>query len=145
MARELSTKEIYEQMQELRNMRKLHHAAREQVELLKGRDKLQKEEIRLLRESNRKQEEIIGLLKLQVKELSSIIFGRRKKKPEENDNTDNESDDTTPRKQADRTPDSYHRTLPKDENVTKEEQYSIDVCRDCKTPLENAETRTFYE
>lgn len=142
MARELTKKEIYERMQEWRNIKKLHAAARDRVEAQQKTIKLLKDKVQVLEVRDREKDTIIAELKLQIEELRRMVFGRKQKKqqPDEGDDTQEEPQPKTPR-----TPDSYHRPVPKEEEVTHTERHVLDACPDCGNPLEKLETRTFYE
>jgi hypothetical protein len=142
MVKELTKKEIYDRMKEWRNIKKLHQVARDRVRTLEGQVKAQKEEIYLLKERDKEKDSIIAELKLQIEELQRMVFGRRRKKKE---TKEEDSDEQTPRKPAERSPDSYHRKKPSDKSITREEHHGIDTCANCETPLERIETRVFYE
>jgi len=143
MARELTKKEIYERMSAWRNIKKLHEAARTRVEAQQETIKQLKEEVRILKERDKEKDTLIAELKLQIEELRRMIFGRKQKqkKPDAAD----ENTTTEPRPKAERTPDSYHRRIPGEEEVTNTQQHSIDACPDCGNPLEKLETRVFYK
>lgn len=64
-------------------------------------------------------------LKLQVQALQKIVFGRK--------HDGNKDDDQTPKHPRDKS--SYRRSIPKPEEITKEETYSINMCPDCGTFL----------
>jgi transposase len=142
MAQELTKKEIYERMQEWRNIKKLHAAARGRVQKLEGIVKAQKEEVLLLKECDKQKDSVIAELKLQIEELQRMVFGRKRKK-QEPDSED--SDEHAGRKSTTRAPDSYRRSKPDEDSVTQEKHHSAEVCPDCRTPLTRMETRVFYE
>lgn len=145
MARPLTKKEIYERMIEWRNLKKLHQAAREHIELRDTLIKEQAEQIRLLKQENALQKKLIETLTLRVEELERMIFGRRKKKNrDENDDDPSSSPSSSPTK-ATRDPASYHRRIPPPEEVTKEETHPIAACPQCATPLTRMTTVIFYE
>lgn len=143
MAKELTKKEIYDRMWEWRNIKKLHKAARERITAQHETIKLLKGEIHTLKERDKQKDSIIAELKLRIEELQRIVFGRRQKKKEEI--KDEDSVESTPRKPADRSSDSYHRRKPDDDEVTSEKYYGTDICPDCRSPLEHMETRVCYE
>jgi len=115
MARELSKKEIYERMVELRNLRKLHAAARDRVTALKEENKALKIRVHELEEENAVLKGEVTDIKYQLAELQTIIF--KKKRTARDTFRDDEDKDDTPR--PPRTPNSYHRPIPSDDEVTK--------------------------
>ena len=143
MAKELSKKEIYERMKEWRNLKKLHAAARERVVQLEEKNKKQEETIRLLQEHNEQQAHTIEDLKLRVAELERMVFGRRKKKESGTDEEESSTPQDKPR--APRDPSSYHRPLPKEEDITHREHHSINSCSSCGSILTDKETVVEYE
>lgn len=141
MAQELSKKEIYDRMQELRNLRKLHESARNRVLFLEERDKLQKEEIRLQKEMIAKLEEALASFKLRIEELERMVFGKKKKKKEDKDGGSEKKDEG---KKSDKQKIHHRRPVPKEEEVTKKEPHPIDTCADCGTTLEKKTVVVFY-
>lgn len=148
MALTLSEGEIKKRLIRLRNLENLHKVQlKRNIKLLAERKEL-RERVRILERRDKEKGAIIAGLKLQIEELKRMIFGRRKKKAnptEEDGDGEDSKDGNAPRKKADRTPDSYRRPVPKDEEVTQEGHHGVDLCPDCKTPLEDLETKVFYE
>lgn len=142
MTGELSKKEIYDLRQENRNLHKLHKAARTRVVFYQERDKKHVEEILLLKEIQTQQAGVIEHLKLRVAELERMIFGRRKKREEAPDTHD---EHTPPAPRAPRDPSSYHRPIPREEDVTSREHHPIKSCPDCGETLTDKETTIAYE
>jgi transposase len=143
MAKELTKKEIYDRMQEWRNIKKLYEVARERIKIQNDTIKLFKEEVTQLKERDKQKDSTIAELRLQIEELKRMVFGRRRKKKQENNEDD--TDEPEPRKPANRSPDSYRRTKPAEDSITHEEHHRTDTCPECKTSLESMETRVFYE
>ena len=75
----LSKAEISLRMVELRNLRKLHAAQHVRIDLLEEQAKLLKAENRLLREANAVLTATVDDFKLQLEELRTIVFGRKRK------------------------------------------------------------------
>jgi transposase len=144
MARMLTKQEIYERMKDWRNLKKLHHAARERVHI---QDNLIKKQDDLIKEQAQQiilQKKMIETLTLRVEELETMVFGRRKKK--DCDPDDDPSSLSSSSKQSNqRDASSYHRVIPPKENITSEEAHTIDTCPDCHTPLTKIKTVVFYE
>jgi hypothetical protein len=142
MSRELTKKEIYERMIELRNLRKLHLAAQNRI-------RTQAKTIRFLKAENKRKDEIIAqqqqdiqTLKLQVEELRTIVFGKKKKEKRERDDDDIP---TQPRVRTPRTKESYQRPVPQDAEVTEEVHHTLSQCPHCTSPLTKRTIRTYYE
>lgn len=143
----LTQQEIKKRLIRLRNLERLHTQALKQNDKLRRDKRELKERVKTLEDTVATQQSLIEALTLQVEELKRMVFGRRrtKEKPNEESGGGEDDDKNTPRKNADRTRDSYHRPVPKDEEVTTEEHHGLDVCPDCRTSLLRTETRVFYE
>lgn len=98
MARTLTKQEIYERMRDWRNLKKLHHAARERVAI---QDVLIKEQAHLIKEQAKQiilQKKMIETLTLRVEELEAMVFGRKKRKDrDQDDDPSSLSSSTKPR------------------------------------------------
>lgn len=145
MARILTKKTIYERMTEWRNLKKLHQAARERIARQEQLIKEQAEQIHILKEENAVQKKLIETLTLRVEELERMIFGRGKKKNRDPDDDDSSSSPSSSRTKEPRSPSSYHRRIPPQEEITKEEAHYIVTCPQCDTPLTQMTTVVFYE
>jgi transposase len=86
---------------------------------LRAENKELKERVRFL-------ESKTETLELQIKELQKIIFGRKHSGDKDDDNDGGN---------LSRSKSSYRRSIPKPEEITKIESYSIDTCPDCGTFL----------
>jgi transposase len=140
----LTPKEIYDRMKDWRNIKKLHSADRAMIEQQRKLIMLQTQQIRSYEEQVITQQQMIENLQLQLEELKRIIFGKKKKRTE--DTSDDEGiPSSSPRKQAHRSADSYHRPIPHESEITKEEQHSISQCTHCKQALTKKTTSVFYE
>lgn len=139
----LTQKEIDRRMTELRNLKKLHEANREQIRLLREQNQLLMEQLRTKDEIIVKQAEAIETFKLQIEELQRIVFGRKKKKKDDEDDFRPEKKRVEPKK---RDKDSYRRPVPDENDVTAHEYHSLNSdCPDCGTSLHDRETIVFYE
>ena len=143
MAHTLTKQEIYERIKDWRNIKKLHHAARDRIAIQDVLIKEQAEQIRLLKQENALQKKMIETLQLQVEELKVMVFGRSKKKDHDSDDSSSDSSPTKPKIQRDAS--TYHRAVPSPEDITAEETHAIDICPDCHTPLTKIKTAEFYE
>jgi len=93
---------------------------------LKKTNKKQQAEIVLLKKENAELKERVETLEVQFKQLQTLIFSR-KHSGEKND------DNKTPKPPRDNS--SYRRPIPKPEEITKIESYSINDCPECNTSL----------
>jgi hypothetical protein len=134
MARELTKKELYERMVELRNLRKLHAAARTRVTTLEAENRALTARVRSLEEENAVLRGEITDVKYQLEEFKVMLF---KKKRVVRDTTDADDEDRPPHKP--RTPDSYRRPIPKDDEVTKTVYHRFPRDKDG-----NIRLRTYY-
>jgi len=136
----LSYKEIKERMIEWRNLKKLHGKAREKINVLEQLIKTQAGQIENYRQLTENQNKIIEDLKLQIEELRTMVFGKKKKKPDIDDINDNQPPkDKIPRSAA-----SYRRPTPKDHEVTEIKNHILDICP-CGAKTIKKQTLTFYE
>lgn len=126
-------------MIELRNLRKLHAGAIKRVSILKEENKRLKERMAVLELAFDNHEKIIADLRLQLEELRTIVFGKKRQKDEHTD-----IDDDSPQNQAVnyRTPDSYKREIPKE--VTDIKDHPIDSCTHCGGQVSEKEVVTYF-
>lgn len=134
----LSQKEISSRMQELRNLRTLHSAARKRIIHLEMLVKEQANEITILKQQNRLQEQIIETLSVRVEDVERMLFGKRNGDQREHRH----------RTKTDacygRDPASYHRSVPSDAAITDTKDHPLASCPDCGGPLEKKRTAIFY-
>ena len=137
----LSYKEIRDRMADWRNIRKLHQNARKTIKLQAKLIKVQGKQISDLNLLVRYQRKMIENQALQIEELRRMVFGD-KKQSKDPDDRDPEHQAKTP---IQRSAASYHRPLPEDKDVTKEEFHPISSCDTCQHPLSNKKIAVFYE
>ena len=137
----LSESEIKARMVELRNLRKLHTGAIRRVSILKEENKLLKERVGVLELAFDQHEKIITDLRLQLEELRTIVFGRKRKKEEKYDIDDTPTESMVI---TDRDPESYKRSTPKEEEVAKTESHPIDSCNHCGSQISEKEVVTYF-
>ncbi len=142
----LSETEIKSRMIELHNLRKLHATARDRINelenIIKQLRQAYGERVVVLEKLVEEQRRLIDDLSLQLEELRTIVFGRKKKKEERVD-----IDDETPPQGtvvADRGPESYKRTPPKEDEVTDTKDHPIDTCNQCGGNFSEKETATYF-
>jgi transposase len=130
----LSQEEIDRRMVELYNYRHLYPELRKKYEEAKAEIRQLKAE--LARERKERQE-TVEALRLQIEELREMVFGRKRGRNDEDEQSGGSSDTKTPKEKKPRTPASYRRATPNDDDVTREKHFSIDYCPTCQTPLTN--------
>lgn len=134
----LSKPEINARMVELHNLRRLHAVQKTRLGMFKDENKKLKERVAFLETAYAEQQTINADLKLQMEELRTIVFGRKRKKDEDHD------DVLPPTKTpAPRTPDSYKRPIP--EEVTETKDHPVDACTHCHRSFSERETVTYFE
>lgn len=128
-------------MQELRNERKLHHSAQARIVVLEKENKELRMEVASFKSVAALQQATINELKLQVEELRTIVFGKKRRKEENHD-----IDDKPPTKEtiSNRTPESYRRSLPKEGEVTETRSHPIESCNHCGGRISEKETVVYY-
>ncbi len=105
-------------MQELRNLRKLHAAQAVRIDILKAENRAFKARVTELEAENVVLRADVADLRYQLEELRTLIF--KKKRAAHAILTDSEDEDDAERPpRTPRTPDSYHRPIPKDDEVTE--------------------------
>ncbi len=137
MTKELTKKEIEKRMTEWRNIKKLYDIAKEHISKQDKIIKEQKEIIEFLTKNNDKHTKEITDLNLRVEELTTIVFGKKKKGRSHRFST------ITKQKQE-RTKESYKRNIPTDNEITEIKHYKIKKCPDCRINLIKLETKIFY-
>lgn len=137
--RGLPPEEIKKRLIRLRNIEYLHEVQRFKIWHLRDENRALKKEIKALKLTVAEQQKTIDDLKLQIEELRTMVFGRKKR----NDN-DDEDDVVPPRAKRERTADSFKRPIPKDEEVTETKPHSRDQCA-CGNKLTAKRTIIFYE
>jgi hypothetical protein len=131
----LTPKEIYDHMTELRNLRKLHRVQKVRIQNLET-------EVRVLKQENqelRTQNATLTDLKLQIEELRTMVFGRKKKE------TYSDDDILPPPEKIPRSSDSYRRPIPMDAEVTDIQDHPLLSCTHCQGTLTRKKEVTFYE
>jgi hypothetical protein len=142
----LTDNEIKERMTELHNLRRLHMIARERVVFLEEsmfqmRDEYEAR-IKALESTLAEQKNINADLRLQLEEMRTIVFGKKKKKEDPVD-----VDDDTPVKPNitnHRSSESYRRAIPKEDEVTDTKEHPIDACNHCGGNVSEREIVTYF-
>lgn len=136
----LSKIEINLRMIELRNLRKLHTAQKITIGKLKEQVVLLKQENTLLRSANEALTHAVQDLKLQVEEMKTIVFGKKRKKEDDHDDVPPQPVIHPPR-----TRESYKRAPPSDNEITERKNHPIDACANCHGQFSQRDTVTYFE
>ena len=139
MSSQLSAEEINHRLIRLRNLERLHEAQSVRVGLLEEQINLLKQENTLLRKINTEMTSTIQDFKLQIEELRTMVFGKKKEKIIDDD-------DITPQKEKlERTVESYKRSVPNETEVTENKKHTIDSCVCCHEQLSKKKMVVFFE
>ena len=128
--------------EEVFRLRELNALLSQRVTLLEKRSlhleknaELQEIIIKQKNEIIEQKDKIIEKLTLQVEELRKIVFKPKRKSLNVN---------KSKKLKKKRSKDSYNRDIPKDSEITKEINHSIDTCPDCDTQLISKSINIFY-
>jgi transposase len=132
----LTTKEIQHRMTELRNLRKLYGAQKIRIKTLEAEVRFLTQENKELRAQNALLTGTVSDLKLQMEELRTIVFGKKRK-------VYTQDDDTMLPPKPPRTPDSYRRPIPN--TITETKRHSIDACTHCHGTFSERDSVTYFE
>lgn len=131
----LSQEEIDRRMADWHNWRKENPLLREEIKRLKAENKQLRAD---LARERKEREEAIEALTLRIEELSEMVFGRKRGSKDDDDTPPNDDQDASPpTPKQPRSPVSYRRPTPKEEEVTEERHYGIDTCPACGDALTN--------
>lgn len=120
----LTEGEVHQRLVRLRNLERLHVAARARIDRQEQSIQQQAEEIHQLRALNEK-------LLLRVEELERMVFGR-KRREDTADTDDPSSHRPSPAEEhAPRSPASYRRPVPPAAAITREAHAPVNACRHC--------------
>lgn len=134
----LTNTEINLRLTELRNLRKLYGAQKIRLGVLKAENKQLKERVVFLETAYTDQQNINVQLRLQMEELRTMVFGRKRKEEK------NDLDDTPPTPKVLHLADSYKRPFPKENEVTETKEYPLAACTHCHGQLTKRETMTSF-
>lgn len=136
MSNRLSDYEIQQRLLRLTNLERLHGEQRERNQRLEAQVQELTQENKVLREQNE-------TLLIRLAELETTIFGKKRNKDSDSDqSSSSHTDSKEPKKQ--RPKDSYQRSVPADEEVTDTEHHTVDVCMHCKGELSRFENVVRY-
>lgn len=136
----LPPEEIQKRLIRLRNLERLHAEQRFRNEALTLENRDLKAEVTRLNLIVATQQKTIDDLKLQVEELRTIVFGKKKKTKE----ADDEDDLLPPKEKIVRSSNSYKRPIPKDAEVTDFKYHPLGKCA-CGEEMIEKKTVIYYE
>ena len=135
----LPEKEIKKRLIRLHNLEYLHKEQKSRNERLVIENRSLRVRVSYLESIVREQQKTIEDFKLQIEELRVMVFGKKKKAKEIDDD-----DLDPPKEKITRTSDSYKRPIPKDEEVTETIPHPLDQCS-CGTKTTKRKAVVFYE
>lgn len=135
----LSKIEIEKRLIRLRNLEMLHIKQKQRIEDLVTERKELKARVSYLESVVKEQQKTIEDFGLQLEELRTMVFGRKKKSKDDDDD-----DLTPPKEKIQRTSDSYKRPIPKDEEITDIKHHPLNQCS-CGEKTNKKKVRIFYE
>ena len=136
----LSPHEIDARMIELRNLRRLHAAQKVRIGIYKAQNKKLKERVTVLEVALSEQLKINADVRLQLEEMRTIVFGRKRKKDDDrNDVPPFQTGESPPR-----TPESYKRRIPEAHEVTETKNHTVDTCTHCHSTFSERESVTYF-
>lgn len=130
----LSKEEIEKRLIRLRNLEFLHKKAKKRILKQDKEIKSLKERIKELEEKDKEKDNTIQSLSMQIEEIKTKIFGKKKNKDGE---TIKKIQKTT------RNTESYKRPIPTE--ITKTENHLINTCYTCQTELKRKRIIVYYE
>lgn len=136
----LPPEEIEKRLIRLRNLERLHSEQKIHIKHLEEQIVLLKQENSLLKSANGELEQSLQNVKLQVEELRTMVFGKKKKAKE----VDDDNTPSSPKEKIQRPIDSYRRAVPKDEEVTDFKYHTLSSCS-CGGELTEKKTIAYYE
>ena len=135
MSFNLSEQEIKRRLIRLTNLEHLHTEAIRRNTRQAKQIKLLKRQVHLLQEQNKEKDKAIEKFSLQLEELRTKVFGKKKNK----DKNDKPNGGGT---KVVRLSSSYQRSIP--EHIDREEIHTIDTCALCNTVLKKKRIRFFF-
>ena len=138
----LSAIEVERRLVRLRNLERLYKAQRVTIVHLRTENKELKARIRILEARDKEKDKVIDDLKLQIAELRTIVFGKKRNVQGEGDD---DNDATPPPSRTPRSRESYQRKVPHESEVTETKEYPIVECADCGGTFSEHDHATVFE
>lgn len=142
--KKLSQQEIKQRLLRLRNLERLYLKQKNRILNLQKDNRGLKKEILFLKEIIAGQQKTIEDLKLQIEELQTIVFGKKRNPKDKNQNNRNDNNFEPPSESIPRAPDSYRRPEPKENEVTETKHHATNTCQ-CETKTTRKKIVIFYE
>jgi transposase len=139
----LSEEEVRKRLVRLRNLEYLHKEQKLRNEQLVTENRQLNSRVTALERENTTLKNTVEDLKLQIEELRTIVFGKKRKK-----NDGNEHDDLPPIQphiSSPRTRESYKRKLPEEGEITETQDHPINVCTQCHGQFSERDVVTYIE
>jgi transposase len=141
--RVLSQEEIQQRLIRLRNLERLHTEQKFRNEQLVIENRQLNSRITALEAENTILKSMVEDLKLQIEELRTIVFGKKRKKDEEDEHDD--VPPAIPHVSTPRTKESYKRRVPEEHEITETKNHPIDVCTQCYGQFSERDTIIYLE
>jgi len=142
MGKRLTTEEVENRLQALRNTKKTNEAQKRLIVTQGETIVALREQLATSAAVIKNQEEMITNLTLMYSELKEIIFGSKRKKKQKDDDTDDTA--SSAGQGSPRTKDSYKQPLPKEDEITERKHHQISSCS-CGQKLTRKEIAIYYE
>lgn len=140
--KKLAEAEIKQRLVRLRNLEHLYSGQKIRIQVLTDENQKLKKEVALLKETVAQQQKTIEDFKLQMEELKTMVFGKKRNPKDRNRN--NRIDPPSEQEKSHRTPDSYKRPLPEDYQVTQTKRHALNTCP-CGAKTTRKKILIFYE
>lgn len=141
----LTEQVVKERLIRLQNLERLYPVARKRIEKLEKENKELRLIVKQQGEIIEAQTAIIEKLKLRIEDLEIKIFGRKKNKDRDQSGKDGAGNKKSENQSQPRDPASYRKPIPKQEEITKTQEYRIAHCPDCGVPLTDQKTIAQYK
>ena len=136
MSRALSREVINTRLLRLRNLEKLYQEQKRRIVRLEETITLLTQENAVLRAENTELRTLIQTQALQIEALNTTVFGKKRQ---------TQDDDVLPKPPSvPRTPTSYTRAIPSEEDVTHRVSHPIKQCSSCQGTLTRKKDMVYY-
>ena len=136
---------IRQRFVEWRNLKQLHAAQKQRNQQLAARNRQLTQRIDQLELQLAQRDQYIEKLELRIGDLEKMVFGEKKNKDKNSASGQSSSNSTDHNKDRQpRSRDSYQRSQPNDDEVTKEKHHPITACHHCGGTLSRFEEVVRY-
>jgi transposase len=137
--------ELYRRLQQARNLKKLLLAKDQKINVLGKTVELLKQSRKEEGETIRLQKKMIELQALRIEYLEKIVFGKGKKKRDQDFTYPPSMFSSKKKEKKTREKKSYQREIPQKEEITETNTYDLACCPDCQGELTEKRTVERYE